>query len=90
MLGSSALAALISGIFAMVNNRRHKKTALEDGVQVLLYDRLKYLAKHYIGEGSIAPEDLEDIISMHDKYHNLRGNGFLDKLMNQVKALPIK
>ena len=35
-------------------------------------------------------EELEDLIAMHRVYHEtLRGNGFLDALMEKVKALPV-
>lgn len=59
--------------------------------RVLLYDRIKHLAKTYIARGYITAEELEDLIAMHECYHTtLNGNGFLDDLMAQVRRLPIK
>ena len=58
--------------------------------RALLYERIKFLARRFIAESEISGEDLEDLIAMHESYHNLGGNGFLDKLMQQVKSLPIK
>ena len=67
--------------------------AIEDlrmGLMILLYDRIKHLGMSYIKRGSITPEELKDLIGMHKIYHNeLHGNGFLDRLMEQVEALPI-
>jgi hypothetical protein len=48
------------------------------------------LGRHHIGAGFISVEDLEDLTKMHESYKaDLDGNGFLDNLMGQVKALPL-
>ena len=74
----------ISGIKSTVE-------ALRVGNRIILYDRIKHLGKTYISQREISAEDLEDIIAMHCCYHDdLEGNGFLDDLMKQVRALPIK
>lgn len=59
--------------------------------RTILYDRIKHLGKSYIEKGWISVEDLEDLETMHGVYHDkdkLNGNGFLDSLMNAVRALP--
>ena len=89
VLGSSVLASLISGIFSACTNRQKKDSGVEAGVRILLYDRIKYLGTHYIERGYIASDEYEDLIKMHKVYHDsLRGNGFLDDIMEQVKHLP--
>lgn len=90
ILGSGVLSTIISGLFMLASQKKKKSSALEDGVQKLLYERIKFLARRFIAESEISGEDLEDLIAMHESYHNLGGNGFLDKLMQQVKSLPIK
>lgn len=61
------------------------------GTRMLLYIEIKDRARHYIHEGSITPEDLEDILAMHAIYHDqLGGNGFLDSVIKQVRHLQIK
>ena len=68
-----------------------KTDNLTCGVRVLLYDRIKYLGKSHLDHGYITADDLEDLTSMHQVYHNqLGGNGFLDNVMKQVNNLPIK
>lgn len=101
-LCGAAGAALVSGIFSVIMWRLNRKAAKEDkstektdnltcGVRVLLYDRIKYLGKSHLNHGYITAEDLEDLTSMHQVYHNqLGGNGFLDNVMKQVNNLPIK
>lgn len=95
-------ASLITGVIQIIlkrmeikEKRKEKKddgeAAILQGVKILLYDRIKHLAKVYIQRGYITAEELEDLEAMHSIYHtDLKGNGFLDKMMNGVHALPIK
>ena len=60
-------------------------------MRMQMYDRIKHLGNSYLKRGSISSEELADLIEMHGVYHNtLKGNGFLDTLMEKVKALPVK
>ena len=91
IIGSGALSSIIAGIFSLIQNRKNKKDGVSKGVRQLLYDRIKYLGRCYISDGTISAEDLEDLMQMHGIYHtDLGGNGYLDNLMEQVKRLPIK
>ena len=89
--------AAVAGVFSLITwalnrkaSKKEKNTGIAAGVQVLLYDRIKYLAKHYIEEREIHAEDLEDLMRMHTIYHDdLNGNGYLDRLMKKVKDLKI-
>lgn len=61
--------------------------------RTILYDRIKHLGKSYIARGYITVEELEDINLMHGVYHDkdkLGGNGFLDTLMQTVRALEVR
>lgn len=92
ILGSGALTALITNLFNVYRDRRSHEDGIAEGVQLLLYDRLKNLSKAYIREGKISAEDLEDLSRMWECYHNpkgLNGDGYLDSLMSTVKKLPI-
>ena len=88
-LGSSALATLIQCIFTAVRERKGKRDTTRDGVRILLYDRIKSKGRKYIAAKEITTEDLEDLIAMHNIYHGMGGNGFLDKLMAEVKGLKL-
>lgn len=90
IIGSGALTALITNLFNVYRDRKTHNDGVAEGVQLLLYDRIKYLAKRYLADGHISPEDLEDITHMWTCYHDgLDGNGYLDSLMAAVKRLPI-
>ena len=95
-------AAIIDNVFKIITNKINRDAAKEDkqedetddikcGLRILLYSKIKSLGKEYITRGYIHTEELEDIIGMHEVYHDkLGGNGFLDDLMKQVHNLPIK
>lgn len=56
--------------------------------RTILYDRIKHLAKAYIRRGWIYMEEYEDLDRMHQVYHDeLKGNGFLDAIMSDVRKL---
>lgn len=52
------------------------------------YDRIKSLGKEYIVHGEVTTEDFEDFLAMHKIYHDtLKGNGFLDDVVKDVRRL---
>lgn len=90
VLGSSVVSAVVSGLFGLLQARKRRVDGVSAGVQALMYDRIKYLCKSHLSRGSIASNDLEDLIRMHRIYHDdLDGNGYLDELMEAVSHLQI-
>lgn len=90
-LGSGALSALVTQIFTLLNKREEKKSGVAEGMRLILKDRLRFLCVHYISQGWIYEDELDDLITMHDCYHTkLNGNGYLDTLMSKVKALEVR
>lgn len=88
-LSSSALAAIISGVFTLLLARQKKGNSIEAGVRILLYDQIKYRGNHFIERGYVTRDEYEDLIKMHEVYHTaLDGNGYLDNLMLEVNKLP--
>ena len=73
----------------MLVSRQHKENGVAAGVRILLYERIKFLGTRYVEKGYVSNDDYEDLLKMHRVYHNsLKGNGFLDDIMEQVKKLP--
>lgn len=88
-LSSSALAAVISGVFTLLSARKKKANGTEAGVRILLYDRIKDLGNQFVERGYVTRDEYEDLIRMHEVYHtSLDGNGYLDNLMLEVNGLP--
>lgn len=93
IISSGALSTLISGLFNLWQMRKKKQDGVREGIKILLYDRIKHLGKDYIERGYVTSDELEDLTTMHEIYHDpdgLNGNGFLDAIMKNVKSLPIK
>ena len=88
-LSSSALAAVISGVFTLLSARQKKNNGIEAGVRILLYDRIKDRGNHFVERGYVPRDEYEDLIKMHEVYHiELDANGYLDNLMLEVNRLP--
>lgn len=91
IISSGAFSVFISWLLSRLDKNKDKKTGISKGVQIILYDRIKYLCRCYIQQGEITANDLEDLERMWNVYHNdLDGNGFLDALMSEVRKLSIK
>lgn len=87
ILGSGALNTLITFIMAQID----KKSGVNASLRLLMKDRLRFLCMHYIEQGWIYEDELEDIMAMHKCYHDdLKGNGFLDKQMEKVTNLEVR
>lgn len=87
---SSAMASVVSGVFGLISAHQKKDSNIEAGIQILLYDRIKYLGTKYIGAGQITFDSYEDLVKMYRVYHDAFNDGFLDDIMYQVKNLPKK
>lgn len=91
ILGSGALAALISGIFALANNRQKVNHGIARAVQLTLYNDIEHLIDKATARGYITQEEMRHLLDMFDCYHNdLDGNGFLDKKMELASELPMR
>lgn len=91
VISSGLLATIINQICNLIIRRREEKNGLNRGIRIVLKDRLRFLCTRYIEQGWIYEDELEDLVSMHQCYHDtLKGNGYLDDLMKRVKALDIK
>lgn len=117
LLCSAFGAAIVAGIFSLLQWRLKRKAEKEDRAEnkqvascaargeeikelreivnslmvadrTILYDRIKHLAKAYIRRGWLYIEEYEDLDRMHKVYHDdLKGNGFLDEIMSDVRKL---
>lgn len=65
-------------------------SSLGAGQTIILYDRIKFLAKSYIQNGEVSFDDFEDLRKMHEVYQAGGGNGGLDDLMTKVRKLRFK
>ena len=91
VIGSGALSTLISQLCALLQRRAEAKSGAQEGLRLILKDKLRFLCVKYIEQGWIYEDELEDLMAMHHCYHNkLKGNGYLDVLMDKVKKLDVR
>ena len=84
ILGSTGLWSFI----ASIRNKHDAKTRLLIG---LAHDRIIYLGASYIERGYITPDEYENLNDyLYQPYAENGGNGSAKRVMEQVKALPIK
>lgn len=80
-----------SGFWAFIQSRKDKDNAETKMLLGLAHDRIIYLGMTYIERGSITKEEYENLHDyLYTPYKDLGGNGTGDRVMNAVKALPIK
>lgn len=90
LLGGAAGAAIVAGVFGMVQSRTARKDAKAKAIRYIMLYIIQERAKQHIKEGKITLEDRRSLHHWHDLYHNgLGGNGDADALMAQVDRLPL-
>lgn len=91
LLSGGVGVVMAQALLDAIKARRRKGSAEQNGLRILLYDRIKHLGKSYLRRGSISFEEREDLNAMHQVYHNeLGGNGDLDALMKAVFELNLE
>lgn len=96
-LSGAGGAALVAGVFALIQARQARKYRESDAANVqnkaLRYIMLYIIqerAKQHIKEGCITLEDRRSLHHWHNLYHDgLGGNGDADALMAQVDKLQL-
>lgn len=80
-----------TGFWAYLQRRHDRRSNSTKLLLGLAHDRLMHLGMNYIERGSITRDEFENL---HDyiwrPYHDEGGNGTGDRVMSEVKKLPIK
>lgn len=90
---TSVLIALVSstGLWSYLASYRNKHDAKTRLLIGLAHDRIIYLGTMYIERGYITPDEYENLNDyLYQPYAENGGNGSAKRVMEQVKALPIK
>lgn len=91
IIGSGAFNTLLNYVLSSKEKKETANNSSEKALRLMMKDRLRFLCMHYISQGWIYEDELEDIMAMHSLYHNdLKGNGFLDNQMEKVKNLELR
>lgn len=103
---SNAVAALIGACGGSITSlityfvsRHDKKKEEKDGkladiadaVIGMDHDRITYLGQRYIDRGYITQQEYENIVDyLYKPYKKLGGNGTAEKVIEEIKKLPLK
>lgn len=91
IIGSGAVNTLLTYVITTVDKRINKEQNHDKAARLIMKDRLRFLCQHYVDQGWIYEDELEDIVAMHSCYHDdLKGNGFLDRQMERVNNLEVR
>ena len=86
-LASSGLWSLI---LYLIQRKDTHKDALTKLMLGLAYREITVSCMEYIRRGSITKDEYEDLIKyLFDPYKSLGGDGTAERLVNEVKTLPI-
>ena len=90
LLSGAAGAALVAGIFSMVQHAKARKDAKSKALRYIMLYIIQERAKQHIKDGRITLEERRSLHHWHDLYHDgLGGNGDAAALMAQVDRLPL-
>ena len=90
LLSGAAGAALVAGVFTMIQSRKARKDAKGKALRYIMLYIIQERAKQHIKDRNITLEERRSLHHWHDLYHNgLGGNGDADALMAQVDKLPL-
>jgi len=91
VVATLASSGLWSLILYKVQKHDEKKDALTRLILGLAYREITELCIKYIHRGYVTKEDYEDLVKyLFTPYKELGGDGTAEKLIDEVKKLPIK
>lgn len=86
-----ASTGLWSFISMVVQRYMERKSDYAMMMRGLGHDRICYLGEYYIKRGCITRDEYENLFDyLYIPYKRLGGNGTAEKVVNEVKQLPLK
>lgn len=80
-----------SGLWALISKRMDKNTAESKMLKGLGHSEIVRFGMAYIERGWITKDEYEDLYTyLYEPYKNLGGNGSAERIMEEVKKLPIR
>ncbi|MGE4549173.1 MAG: hypothetical protein AB7C89_06440 [Intestinibacillus sp.] len=88
---SGGVGYLFRRVAKKLERNEHRQSAMENGIQALLRDRIVQAYYHYHDDkGFITLHGLEAVDKMYAEYHNLGGNGTVTKLWEDMHRMEVR
>lgn len=84
------LPILLGYIVWLLKRQKKDRDANSTGTMLLLRVQLIEYHEKWIARGFITRHGLDNFLEMYESYHTLGGNGMVTKLLEEVRALPIR
>ena len=80
-----------NGLWTFIQSKMYSKDARAKMILGLGHDRIIYLCDEYIQRGWLTHDEYENLYEyLYKPYKDMGGNGTAERLMEEVKKLPIK
>ena len=89
VISSGALSALISAIANLIGNAARKKSVQNRALSMLLLRDIQLSGAEILQQTKIDADDFKQFEESYKIYKELGGNGYADKVMNEVARLPL-
>ena len=100
-MNTEVILTIVGAIFAstgfwaflstLIQSRQSKTSNEAKLLRGIAHDRICYLGEKYIRQGWISTDDYENLHDyLYIPYHNLKGNGSAEKVMDEVRRLPLR
>lgn len=90
VLGSATLQIIVQAIIDKRKEERNRPTALEEGMKLLLQDRIRQIALAAISRGETTADERAYVSNCYAVYHKIpKANGEMARLMKDFDELPI-
>lgn len=96
IIGSGIITTILTRIFSVIDGKKDKSTAIEDGLRWLMQDRLNFLMIKYIreaqadGSNSVSPARHKVIENGYKYYKALpNANGDIEELKHNFDKLEV-
>lgn len=79
------------GFWAWLQSRSERKSALTRLVMGLGYAKIMDLGEKYVNRGNVTKDEYQDFVKyLYEPYRDLKGDGTAEKMMDEVKKLPLR
>lgn len=78
-----AFAYLLKPVRAFVKEQKH----VSEAISALIQDRMNQMHRFFTQQGSIDYATMDSAEDLYEKYKKIGGNGYLDKLISDIRQL---